>query len=144
MPVQPVSVHAQINTDWPYEVITLDWEDTTDIGQILQDDSDDPLGASEQIQESYNVNFDDEQRWTAYIASIINWFLAITWLVALVVLIVWFYRMFLAKDNEEALKEARKTVVSAVIALLVIGTAWFIVSQFFDIFFRVKEWTTPV
>lgn len=137
----PVPSYA-ISTERPYGAPSEQWEEATEIGEILQKDADDDNWASERIQTAYNVDFDDKQRWTAYLASIINWFLAISGLVALIILIVWFYKMFLASDNEEAMKNARKTVKSAVIALLVIGTAWFVVSQFFDIFFRVKNDTT--
>jgi len=138
----PTETHA-IQTAWPYGTIDKQDEATTDIGKILQEDSSDPNGVSEKVQVAYKVNFTDKQRGTAYLASIINWFLAISGLVALIILIVGFYKMFLAKDNEEALKDARKTVTSAVIALLVIGSAWFIVSQFFDVYFRVKNDTSP-
>jgi uncharacterized PurR-regulated membrane protein YhhQ (DUF165 family) len=69
----------------------------------------------------------------------INYFLMIAGLVATVVLIIWFYRMFAAWDNQEAYKKAMKTVVRAGLAIVVIGVSWFIVSWFFDIFIRVRD-----
>lgn len=141
-PGQDVQQTYAIDTEWPYTDPPESGEDTTEIGKILEADSNDRGSTTQRIQSEYNVDFEGDQRGTAFVASVINWFLAISGLVALVILVIGFYKIFIAKDSEEALKDARKTVVSAVIALLVIGAAWFIVSQFFDVFFRVKGDTT--
>lgn len=130
-----------INTDFPYDKPTQTWIDTTDIGQIIKEEAIDPTdSASEQIQEAFNINLDaeDDQRATAYLKEVINWTLAIVWLVALTTVIYGFYRMVLSSDDQEWIKNARKIIITAFVALMVIGLARVIVSQFFDIFFQVK------
>lgn len=120
-----------------------DGDEATNIWQAMKDTSIDPNdGVSEWIQDSFGIAYDaeDEQRGTFYIKEVINAVLSIIWLVALAVLLFGFYKMFAARENEEAFKDARKYVIWATIALLVIGVSRFIVSWFFEIFFQVKEW----
>jgi hypothetical protein len=112
-----------------------------DIGKSFKDNALGTDSTSEELQRTYNVAWDSEwdQRATDYIRIIINWFLAIIGLVALIVIIIWFYKMLVSWDSEAAWWEARKLVMNAAIALTVIGIAWFVVSWFFDIFFIVSS-----
>jgi len=113
-----------IDTSFPYEKPNKSWAQAVDIGQVIKDDAIDPTNsASEQIQKAFKIDLNDDQRATAYIRVIINWVLAIIGLVALTTVIYWFYRMVLSWDDQEWLKNARKIIITALIALVVIGTA---------------------
>lgn len=119
-----------------------EWADSVDLWQIIKDDAIDPEdSASELIQKDLWVAYQDaeNQRATFYIKQVINRFLAIIWLIALIVLVYWFYKIFFASDGEESFGEALKIVKWAAIALFVIWLSWFIVSMLFDIFFAAKE-----
>lgn len=116
--------------------------DCVDIGQKIKDDAIDPeTSVSEKIQQDLWVDYQDaeNQRATFYIKQVINRFLAIIGLIALIVLVYWFYKMFFASDGEESFSEALKIVKWAALALFVIWLSWFIVSMLFDIFFAAKE-----
>lgn len=113
-----------------------------DFGKIIKNDAIDPTdSASEQIQEKLGINYAqaENQRATYYIQELINWFLAIVGLIALIVLVYGFYKMFFAKDNAEAFNDALALVKWALIALFVIGISWYVVSIMFDLFFAAKE-----
>jgi amino acid transporter len=119
-----------------------DDDSAIDFWQLVKDDAIDPTdSASEQIQEALGIAYSDaeNQRATYYIQQMINRFLAIIWLVSLIVLVYGFYQMFAAKDNAEAFQEALKIVKWAVIAIFVIGVSRYIVSLLFDLFFAAKE-----
>lgn len=126
--------------DFPYDGETTNTNEA-DIWQSLSENAIGEESTAEEIQRTFNVARDSEwdQRATDYIRVIINWFLAIVGLVALVVVVLGFYKMLVSSDNEAALWEARKTVINAALALAVIGIAWFVVSWFFDIFFLVSS-----
>ena len=134
-------VAYDIDPSFPYDVWTWEWwEAAVNIWKVIKEEAIDPTdSASEQIQVAYKIDLDDDQRATAYIKEVINRTLAVIGLMALTTLIYGFYRMILTTDNEEWYKNARKIIVTAIIALVIIGTAWIIVSQFFDIFFQVKK-----
>lgn len=116
--------------------------DCVDLGKEIKENAIDPEdSASELIQKELGVNYQnaDNQRATFYIKQVINRFLAVIWLIALIVLIYWFYKMFFASDGEESFGEALKIVKWAALALFVIWLSWFIVSMIFDIFYAAKE-----
>jgi hypothetical protein len=116
--------------------------DCVDLGKKIKEDAIDPdTSISEKIQKDLWVDYQnaDNQRATFYIKQVINRFLAIIWLIALIVLVYWFYKIFFASDGEESFGEALKIVKWAAIALFVIWLSWFIVSMLFDIFFAAKE-----
>ena len=116
--------------------------DSVDLGKVIKEDAIDPEdSASEKIQKELGVDYQnaDNQRATFYIKQVINRFLAVIWLIALIVLIYWFYKMFFASDGEESFGEALKIVKWAALALFVIWLSWFIVSMIFDIFYAAKE-----
>lgn len=140
-----MSYTQAVDTSFPYDY-ELPWgEEGADLWKLIKTKAVDPSdSASEQIQVAYKIDYAWEQRATEYLKELINWVLWIVGILALAVLIYGFYQMFLAKDDQEAMDKAKKIVTWAIIALFVIGTAWIVVSQFFDIFFRVKadtnEW----
>lgn len=130
------------NFEFPYgdSSITTNTNDA-DIWKSFQENALWEDSTSERLQRTFNVAWDSEwdQRATDYIRVIINRFLAVVWMVALVVLIIGFYKMLVSWDSEAAWWDARKLVMNAWIALAVIGIAWFVVSWFFDIFFVVTS-----
>ena len=126
---------------WDGSPAADDWS-AIDFWQLIKDDAIDPTdSASEQIQQQLGIAYGqaENQRATYYIQELANRFLAIIWLIALIVLLYGFYKMFFAKDNAEAFQDAMKIVKWAVIALLIIALSRFIVSIMFDLFFAAKE-----
>lgn len=129
-----------INTDFPYGDPDRTGEEAIDLATIFKEDAVDPSdSASEQIQSEFNIDLDQDQRATEYIKEVINRVLAIVWLVATVVLLYGFYQLVFSDKNDDTMSSARKIIITALVALLIIGFAWIIVSQFFDIFFQVRE-----
>lgn len=76
-----------------------------------------------------------ENKAVVYTRIIINYFLALVWFVALIILIYWFYMMF-GSSHEEWMKKAKKYIVWAVIAIFVIWVSRFIISWFMSIFLQ--------
>ena len=136
-------------TDWPYvDTNETVWagaeEDSVDVGVILKEwGVDGTLSVGQRIMSAFGINyFQDEgesQTATYYIKEVINWALVIAWLIALIVILVGFYKMFFSSDNEEGFKSARKMVINAAIALAVIALAWFITSWLFFIFEEARD-----
>jgi len=128
-------------SDYPFDDGTPgNSADAIDLGKVIKDVAIDPAdSASEQIQKELGVAYQSDQRATYYIKELINRFLAIAGLVSLIVLIYGFYKMFIAKDNAEAFKEAMNIVKGAAIALVIIGVSRYLVSFFFTIFFEAKQ-----
>ncbi len=128
-----------IPTEFPYWSDNQTWQEAIDFGVLIRDDAVNPTdGVSEQIQQAFGIDLEWEQRATNYVLEVINWLLAVIWLLALTVLIYAFYKMVFRSSDEEWLKEARKMAWIAILALFVIWLARIIVSQLFDIFFQVK------
>ncbi len=132
--------------DWPYDAgtETTDGNEATNLGKVIKDDAVDPNdSAINKIQKSLQVDYQDskgvDQTATYFVKNILNWLMSIAGLVALIVLLYGFYQMFVAKDHKSGYEEAFKIVKGAAIALFVIALAWFIVSWFFDIYFKVRD-----
>ena len=132
--------------DWPYDAgtETTDGNEATNLGKVIKDDAVDPNdSAINKIQKSLQVDYQDskgvDQTATYFVKNILNWLMSIAGLVALIVLLYGFYQMFVAKDHKSGYEEAFKVVKGAAIALLVIALAWFIVSWFFYISFKVRD-----
>lgn len=117
-------------------------EDAVDIG-VLTDQfavRDDEGFVAQIIDLFFDADLNnEEQKATYYIKWVINLALSFIGLIALVVLILGFYKMFTAGNREEGRAEAKTTVIRAAMALAVIALAWFVVSWFFDIFVTVVE-----
>ncbi len=119
------------------------WADAVDIGKVTKTVAIDPNQGA--VQRIIDVFFDNDlntpqQKATYYIKGVLNLFLSIIGFVALVYLIYGFYKMFTASGDDWR-KEAQKIVVWSLIALAIMGIAWFIVSRFFAIY---EKAITPV
>lgn len=132
--------------DRPYDAgtETTDGNEATNLGKVIKDDAVDPSdSAISKIQKSLQVDYQDskgvDQTATYFVKNILNWLMSIAGLVALIVLLYGFYQMFVAKDHKSGYEEAFKIVKGAAIAILVIALAWFVVSWFFDIYFKVRD-----
>jgi hypothetical protein len=129
--------------DWPannWEPIineSLNWN--TDFGEIIKtnvvENNDSDL--NELIGTFHNNSevLTNENKATSYVKIIINYFLALIGLVALIVLIYGFYMMF-TSSHEEWIKKAKKYVVWAAIAMFTIWVSRFIISWFMFIFLQ--------
>lgn len=133
-------------TDAPYD----DWasldkdEEALTIGKQVQKEIDTNEGVVQKIMKAFKIDYNtqwQEQTATYFVKNMLNYFLAIAGLVALIVLVLGFYKMFTASDNKEGYKEALQYVTRAAIAIVIIGVSWFLVSWFFDIFIRVRDAT---
>lgn len=118
----------------------VDAGEVVDMGLLTKEKAIDPTSSAvEGIQAELGIAYADDQRATFYAQLVINRFLAIVWLISLIVLLFWFYKMFVAKDNAEAFQEALKIVKGAVLALVIIGVSRYIVSFLFALFFEAKQ-----
>lgn len=117
-------------------------EKSVDFWKTIKEKAIDPTeSVSEKIQKALGIDYGDakDQRATYFVQRLINRFLGIIGLVALIVLIYGFYQMFTAGDNSAAYDHAMKVVKWAALALFVIGLSRYIVSLLFDIYFTAKE-----
>ena len=71
-----------------------------------------------------------------YIKAIINLLLGLVSFVALVIIIYSFYGMFFTEDSK-GMEKVKKNLIGVVIALVVLGLSWIIVSFLFD-FYQTK------
>ncbi len=80
----------------------------------------------------------DKDLWFAeYIRFLINLALALLGFVALIVLIIWFFKILLnIWKSSEAVQTGKKYIVAAVVSILLIWLSWFIVSFIFNIIAR--------
>ncbi len=128
-------------TQKPYEGV-FEWEvigaDAVDIGKIIWEDQAEWGSVVEELLGWLWFRFDSDQKIIQFVSNLINFFLAIAWLVALAMLVYAFYKIFWS-DGEEAFKEARGTIWKIFLALLVIWLAWFIAGWAFDLYFTVTE-----
>ena len=132
--------------DFPYQSwgSTVTGEDSVDFGVIINNqDIERADGITNQLQEEFNVQFDDgddpNQRATNFVTQAVNWVLWITGLISLAVVIYGFYQMFVSGDDEEAFGRAKKIMIYALLALLIIWFAWLITSQLFDVLLDIQE-----
>ncbi len=72
---------------------------------------------------------------TYYIALVVNYFLGILGFLALLVLIYGFARILWASDDN-AVDEAKKIMISAIVGILVIGISWYLISWIFQLYFN--------
>lgn len=130
-----VDVDKYLNGESPYEgVQAWWWEEAIDLGKDLQELTTWEDGVVKQLLEAMWFNFDGDNLAVQFISNIINFFLVTIGLVALAILIYGFYKMFVSK-NDEGLESAKKLVINTIIAIVVIGLAWFITTFLFDVFF---------
>ena len=74
---------------------------------------------------------------TAYVRVVMNYFLGLATFVALIMLVYGFYMMFFS-GQEEGLKKAKGILKGVFIALVILGLSRFIVSYLFGVFATVN------
>lgn len=123
---------------FPYDEQPVDATDSTDISTITKQQVVQPRQSLIwQLMNAFNINYSTNTKWEFYVKKVVNYFLAIVSVVALVVLIYGFYMVFLW-NSEENLKKARKYIFLAATSLFIMWVSWFIISWIFEIFFRVR------
>lgn len=109
-------------------------EDNIDPWKILADEINKDEWVLKQILKALGIDVDaDDLGAFSFIRNLINYALVIVGLVAMAVLIYGFYKIFFT-EGEEALKDAKKLIIGAAVALAIIGLAWFIARFFFSVF----------
>lgn len=108
----------------------------TDIWEIWAWETDE---VDELIDKAWLGDYNTDGSATLYIKNLIDFFLAILWFVALLILIYWFY-MLLSKDNsEETMWKAKSIIIRAFVAITIIWFSRLIVSFIFGLYLT---WTT--
>lgn len=114
-------------------------ENNIDPGKILADEIKKDDGVLKQILGILGIDTSASDLWAfSWIRNLINYALVIVGLVAMAVLIYGFYKIFFT-DWEEALKDAKKLIIWAAVALAIIGLARFITRFFFSVFETATE-----
>ncbi len=75
-----------------------------------------------------------------YLSKVINYFLWILWLVAVITLIYWFSLAFTSYKSEEWMKKWYKYIQYAVIAIIIIWVSWLIAKFMFQAYFEWVIW----
>lgn len=125
--------------DWLIEANKGSWWENIDIGKELQEVTVSEDSLIKQMLEQLWFEFDSGQVAIKFINNLINFALVVVWLIAMIVLIYGFYKMFFS-DGEEWWTDAKKLVTNTVIALIVIWFARFITSRAFNLFYATTEW----
>ena len=109
-------------------------EEKLDVWKLLSDEIQSDEWLLKNIMEAlwFDVSGDDFGAFS-YVRNLINYALMVVWLVAMAVFIFGFYKIFVS-DGEEWIKDAKKIVIGAAIALAIIGLARFITRFAFSIF----------
>lgn len=128
--------------DFYYNVDTKYSGDNTDIGKVFWSEAviGDPNDTNDTLLERlYTLlgltgpAYEWPDKASAYIKLVINLFLGISSFIALVLVIYGFYNMFFS-EQEEWYDKAKKIVIGASIALLIMGISWFIVTYIFSVY----------
>lgn len=76
------------------------------------------------------------------VKSFINWTLWLLWLIALIIALYGWVMMVTARDKEEQYTKWRTILKNALIWIVIIGTAWLVLSLIFWLIFEVTwEWS---
>jgi len=105
---------------------------TTDVGSVLKQTN---QGGSilENLLDLFGINYAWPDKAITFGQVVVNYILALLGFIALILIIYAFAKIFFGKEDEE-IKNARKTVIGASIALLVIGASAYIVNFMFYVF----------
>ncbi len=120
--------------DFPY---TYDkWTPTSDIGKVVNQTNQNG-SLLEDYLDLFWINYSGEN-WKAitYVQIVINYVLALLWIISVVLILYSFYSIFFSSKSEEAVQNARKTVVWATIGLILVGLSAYIVNFIFYIYNR--------
>lgn len=134
-----IDVDEYLNGESPYEWLEAGgWADSVDLWKELQDLSVGEDGVLTQLLKAMWFDFDGTNIAVQFISNIINFFLVTIGLVALFILLFWFYKMLFSGD-QAWFESARKLILNTVIAIIVIWLAWFITNFLFDLFYTSSQ-----
>lgn len=127
-------VHAGwvFNADFPYTDHPYTSNPTTDAGTVLKN-SNQWGSLLESLLDIFGINYAWDQKAISYVQVLVNYVLAILWLITLWLILYSFYMVFFGK-SEEAIGNARKTIVWSAIALFIIALSAYIVNFLFYIY----------
>lgn len=133
-PNTPAPSAAKSEKDFPYTSVQWRTRSTTDIGNILfQTNQEGSL--LENYLDLFNINYSNENwKAIAYVQVVINYVLSLLWIIAVVLIMYSFYSIFLSSKSEEAISNAKKTVMWASIGLILVGVSAYIVNFIFYIY----------
>ena len=118
---------------WGWDTDPVDGEAATDLGQILREEAWWPSSMIARLLDEFGIDFSSAGDGAfSFIRNLINYALSIVGLIATVILIFAFYKMFFW-DGEEALTDARKLFINTAIALFIIGMARVITAFLFSL-----------
>ena len=118
--------------DFPYRY--KEWKSTTDMGNILSQ-TNQGWSLLENYLDLFNINYSNENwKAIAYVQVVINYVLSLLWIIAVVLIMYSFYSIFLSSKSEEAISNAKKTVMWASIGLILVGVSAYIVNFIFYIY----------
>jgi hypothetical protein len=89
----------------------------------------------ENMLDLFGINYAWPEKAMSYVQILINYVLALIWFIAVLLLIYSFYMIFFGK-SEDAIAKARKTVIWASIAIVVIAASAYIVNLLFYLYSR--------
>ncbi len=133
-----IDVDEYLNGESPYAWLEggEGTEADIDLGADLQELTTGEDGVVRKLMEALGFNFgNDGNVVVQFISNIINFLLSIIGLIALAILIFWFYKMFFSTDQDGA-DGAKKLIINTFIALAVIGLARFITTFLFNLYFE--------
>lgn len=133
-PNTPAPSAAKSEKDFPYTSVQWRTRSTTDIGNILfQTNQEGSL--LEKYLNLFDINYSNENwKAIAYVQVVINYVLSLLWIIAVVLIMYSFYSIFLSSKSEEAISNAKKTVMWASIGLILVGVSAYIVNFIFYIY----------
>ena len=107
---------------------------TTDIGQVLKQ-ANQGWSILENFLDLFGINYAWPEKAISYVQVLINYILALLWFIAILLIIYSFYMIFFGK-SDDAIAKARKTVIWASIAIVVIAASAYIVNLLFYLYSR--------
>ncbi len=134
MGILSTSVFASdvFDTKFPYGGGSFTSKPTTNINEVLEETN--QWGSFlENMLDLFGINYAWSGKALSFIQIIINYVLALVWFIALVLIIYSFYMIFFGK-SDDAIAKARKTVIWATIAILIMWLSAYIVNLLFYIY----------
>ena len=122
------------DASFPYTDGNYTANPTTDVGQVLKQAN--QWGSIlENFLDLFGINYAWPDKAISYVQILINYVLALIWFIAVLLLIYSFYMIFFGK-SDDAIAKARKTVIWASIAIVVIAASAYIVNLLFYLYSR--------
>lgn len=122
------------DASFPYTDANYTANPTTDFGQVLQQ-SNQWWSVLENMLDLFGINYAWPRKAISYVQILINYILALLWFIAVLLIIYSFYMIFFGK-SDDAIAKARKTVIWATIAIVVIAASAYIVNLLFYLYSR--------